>query len=451
MNWLQLLTGDEKQNGESFGTGRSAFERDYDRIVFSHPFRRLQDKTQVFPLPEHSFVHTRLTHSIEVSSVARSLGKEVGEKILQKEHELTNKGINLYDFGAITGAAALAHDIGNPPFGHSGEDAISDFFRHHPKVSDLSGLYSTAQWEDLCNFEGNAQGFRLLNQKGYQGLKLKAPTLAAFTKYPRESLMNEQDKKRRSQKKYGFFQSEKEIFADIARSLGLRKLGGEEEMAWCRHPLAFLVEAADDICYNVIDLEDGCRLGFVSFEEARDLLADLLGDSYDASKLERYRSVSEKIGTLRALAIGRLIGQCTDLFIEKEGDILSGAYDTSLTDDIPASNTLGRISAISVEKIYRAQPVKEREMAGFEVLGGLLSAFIPAAFSTAGLKDLFGNSKKHTVAARLLPEEVHYAIKEADKDAYRITLAIVDYVSGMTDRHAVSVYRRLMGISLPVV
>ncbi|MGB3181383.1 MAG: dNTP triphosphohydrolase [Cyclobacteriaceae bacterium] len=450
MNWLQLLTGDEKPQGESYGTGRSAFERDYDRIVFSHPFRRLQDKTQVFPLPEHSFVHTRLTHSIEVSSVARSLGKEVGEKILQSQPELVRKGINLYDFGAITGAAALAHDIGNPPFGHSGEDAISDFFRHHPRASELKKLYTEAQWEDLCNFEGNAQGFRLLNRKGYQGLKLTAPTLAAFTKYPRESSFKNKDKARRSQKKYGFFQSEKEAFANIARPLGLRELSDDGGMAWCRHPLAFLVEAADDICYNIIDLEDGCRLGFVSFEEARDLLAELLGDSYNADKLNNYRSNSEKIGTLRALAIGRLIQQCTHKFLEHEEAILEGSFDQSLTDEIPASGTLDRISKISVKNIYRAQPVKEREMAGFEVLGGLLSAFIPAAFSTADKKEFFGSSKKHIVAARLLPDDVHYAIKEAEGDLYRITLTIIDYVSGMTDRHAVSVYRKLIGISLPV-
>lgn len=450
MNWLQLLTGDEKPQGESYGTGRSAFERDFDRIVFSHPFRRLQDKTQVFPLPEHSFVHTRLTHSLEVSSVARSLGKEVGEKILQTQPELVKKGINLYDFGAITGAAALAHDIGNPPFGHSGEDAISDFFRHHPRAAELEGLYTKAQWEDLCHFEGNAQGFRLLNRKGYQGLKLKAPTLAAFTKYPRESLLERRDKNRRSQKKYGFFQSEKEIFADIAQKLGLQEVSGHGGMAWCRHPLAFLVEAADDICYNIIDLEDGCRLGFVSFEEARDLLAELLGDSYKEDKLKEYRSDAEKIGTLRAMAIGKLIQQCTHKFLEHEKAILEGDYDKSLTDEIPASTTLEKISKISVKKIYRAQPVKEREMAGFEVLGGLLNAFIPAAFTVADKKEFFGSSKKHVVASRLLPEDVHHAIKESDGDLYRITLTIVDYVSGMTDRHAVSVYRKLIGISLPV-
>ena len=264
MNWNQLLSdkrGKDQKKSNLEGT-RSAFEQDYDRVIFSHPFRRLQDKTQVHPLPENDFVHTRLTHSLEVSSVGRSLGKKVGKAILERNSELA-KNFDLHDFGGIVAAASLAHDIGNPPFGHSGEDAISEFFssgqgmRYKSLVNDL-------EWTDLTNFEGNAQGFRILNKDRYQGLRLTHATLAAFSKYPRQSIIEKCDPNRRSQKKYGFFQSERHIFASIAETVGLIPF---EDYSWSRHPLAFLVEAADDICYNLIDLEDGCRLGLVTYEE----------------------------------------------------------------------------------------------------------------------------------------------------------------------------------------
>ncbi|HWA33655.1 MAG TPA: dNTP triphosphohydrolase, partial [Cyclobacteriaceae bacterium] len=265
MIWKTLLSANRPgQKNISSEPSRSAFEQDYDRIIFSHPFRRLQDKTQVHPLPEHDFVHTRLTHSLEVSSVGRSLGKRVGEVILQRHHEL-EKELSLFDFGAIVAAASLAHDLGNPPFGHAGEDALSDFFVNDPS---LKANVSEAEWSDLTKFEGNAQGFRILNQQEY-GLKLTCATLGAFTKYPCPSLFPERNKSKKSQKKFGFFQSEQAIFSELASQLELMRAGS----GWVRHPLAFLVEAADDICYSIIDLEDGCRLGLVSFEDTVELLA----------------------------------------------------------------------------------------------------------------------------------------------------------------------------------
>ncbi len=275
MTWPQLLSSHRLgQKQDAHDQSRSAFEQDYDRIIFSHPFRRLQDKTQVHPLPVEDFVHTRLTHSLEVSSVGRSLGKKVGEQILKRHPEL-NENFSLFDFGAIVAAASLAHDLGNPPFGHAGEDAISDFFLQHPKGQSLKPFVNENACADLTQFEGTAQGFRLLNQKQY-GLKLTAATLGAFTKYPCPAFFPGREKSKKSQKKFGYFESEKEIFETVATQLGLTKIN---DHSWNRHPLAFLVEAADDICYGIIDLEDGCRLGLVSIEEAVELMAAILKGS----------------------------------------------------------------------------------------------------------------------------------------------------------------------------
>ena len=353
MNWLQLLSSDragEKKilKGDQL---RSAFEQDFDRIIFSYPFRRLQDKTQVHPLPEEDFVHTRLTHSLEVSSVGRSLGKKVGEIMIQRHAELKHD-FSAFDFGAITAAASLAHDLGNPPFGHSGEDAISDFFIHHPTGKLFREKMDQRQWEDVTHFEGNAQGFRLLNKGENQGLKLTYATLAAFSKYPRESLLPSPLKERKSQKKYGFFQSEKEIFQELAQALGLIPMYQGDHAAWCRHPLAFLVEAADDICYHIIDLEDGCRLGLVSLEETIELLSAILEDRFNPAKFYRIKSDNEKIGLLRAMSIGIVIEQCTSVFVDHEPDILEGKFDQALTDLVPCQDILRDIIELSVKKIY---------------------------------------------------------------------------------------------------
>jgi dGTPase len=314
MNWSTLLSA--QRVGQKFSTpelSRSAFEQDYDRIIFSHPFRKLQDKTQVHPLPEHDFVHTRLTHSLEVSSVGRSMGKKAGEIILQRHPELHER-FTLFDFGAVVAAAALAHDLGNPPFGHAGEDAIGDFFLRHPAGVEFKTSVSSDEWRELIAFEGNAQGFRILNNDRY-GLRLTFAALGAFTKYPCSVLLTPRDSSKKSQKKFGFFETERGIFADVARHLELIPTAVD---AWCRHPLAFLVEAADDICYGVIDLEDGCRLGLVSFDETVDLLQLILGDKLDRRKLGKGSGLTEKLGVLRAMAIGRLIDATTEVFLDHE-------------------------------------------------------------------------------------------------------------------------------------
>lgn len=440
MQWSSLLSSQRiGSKKSSTGIFRSAFEQDYDRIIFSHPFRRLQDKTQVHPLPEHDFVHTRLTHSLEVSSVGRSLGKKVGETVLQRHGELSD--YSSFDFGAIVAAASLAHDLGNPPFGHSGEDGISDFFIHHPAGNAFQRFVTEAQWADLIQFEGNAQGFRILNKNQYQGLQLTYATLGAFTKYPCPSLMPERDKRKKSQKKFGFFQTEVELFEDVAAQLELLKVN---DYAWCRHPLAFLVEAADDICYNIIDLEDGCRLGLVSFDNTVELLAGILKENFDRKKLNLIPGQDEKIGVLRALAIGRLIDECAAVFLENEDSIMDNKFDLALVDHCPSASALNEITKLSVEKIYRARHVVEIESAGYEVLPGLLEEFAQAGkLSIEGVLP-----KKYENLLRLLPEEIKAGIDGAADSHYIMLRNMIDFISGMTDRHAISLYRKIKGISL---
>ena len=446
MNWKQLLSSDRigKTSSAKTESFRSAFEQDYDRIIFSHPFRRLQDKTQVHPLPEYDFVHTRLTHSLEVSSVGRSLGKKVGEAIIEKHPELKEDGLSSFDFGAVVAAAALAHDIGNPPFGHSGESAISDFFRSSENEALYKNQMTAQEWADITDFEGNAQGFRLMNQTN--GLQLTCATLSAFTKYPRPSLIKDHDKSRKSQKKYGFFQSDKKIFSELAANVGLTQFS--EEGIWSRHPLAFLVEAADDICYQIIDLEDGCRLELVSYDETVDLLGAIIGESFDRDKLTKYDSDAEKIGVLRAMAIGKLVDQCVAVFLRNEEQLLTGTFDKALTGLIPSSDILKKIEKLSIVKIYQSRKVLEKEAAGFEVLPGLLEAFTSAVYHYYIDKQHF--TKKLQNLIRLLPEDTKAKMDQSSESLYNLLMLTIDFISGMTDTHAISLYRKIKGISLPI-
>jgi dGTPase len=422
---------------------RSEFEVDYDRIIFSAPFRNLQDKTQVFPLPEHAFVHTRLTHSLEVSSVGRSLGKAAGEILLEKYPHLQKTGISSYEIGGIVAAASLTHDIGNPPFGHAGEEAISDFFKFHTAGNCWERHVRPEQWSDLSNFEGNAQGFRMLVSKQF-GLKLTYATLAAFTKYPRPSMMLQRDIARKSQKKYGFFINQLADFEQMGAFLGLEKSSQE---CWLRHPLAFLVEAADDICYSIIDLEDGCTLGLVSFEETVKLLAPILKDKFDPEKLKKPRSESQNLGALRALAIGELIRETVEVFAQYEESMCKGNFDKALTDIIPSAKALQKISSVSVDKIYRSKVVLEKEAAGFQVLEGLLSVFSQALYHQFYNSDRFSGQDKSIL--RLLPEDFPLKGWGAEVNPYPMLRSLVDFISGMTDKYALNLYRRVKGISFP--
>ena len=436
MNWKTLLSSQrsgQKQSASSEAS-RSAFEQDYDRIIFSHPFRKLQDKTQVHPLPEHDFVHTRLTHSLEVSSVGRSLGKRVGEVIIQRHPELM-KDYSLFDFGAVVAAASLTHDLGNPPFGHAGEDAISDFFLQSNIGLSLKDKMSEAEWTDLTKFEGNAQGFRILNKNQY-GLKLTFATLGAFTKYPCPAYFPQRDKSKRSQKKFGFFQSEKATFNEVAGALGLPNVAQD---AYERHPLTYLVEAADDICYSIIDLEDGCSLGLISYEEAKALCENVITKNKSKlGKLDHLNSKAEKIGFLRALAIGDLMDECSTLFLDSEKEILAGTFNKALADLCTSKDALKAIIDISVEKIYRSRNVVEIEASGHQVLPGLMEEFLTAGLQLYEKK----KSRKYENLVLLFPEDIRQNIQQA-ADYYSAARYVVDFVSGLTDRYAISLYKKI--------
>ena len=382
MNWEQLLSlrrqGDSsKRLRNEQDETRLGFDVDYDRIIFSPDFRSLQDKTQVIPLSSTDFVHTRLTHSLEVSVVARSLGRKVGVKILEKYPSLeTIHGYKANDFGSIVAAAALAHDIGNPPFGHSGEKAIGHFFRNGSGKNYKSELTSK-QYQDLCDFEGNANGFKILTQdvKGRPGgLRLSYATLGAFTKYPKGSLPIKPNS-HIAFKKYGFFQSESETFSLLAKELGLLKLEDSPETLYSRHPLAYLVEAADDICYTIIDFEDGINLGLIEEDYALEYLIKLVKDNIQTDKYNSLTNKKARVSYLRALAIGTLIDDAVSLFIENEASILDGSFGVSLLEKSRYKAQMDDIIKLSIDKVYNSDEVIDKELSGFEVINELLFRF----------------------------------------------------------------------------
>lgn len=446
MSWSKLLS--RRRLGESIpetceteiqAQNRTSFQRDFDRIVFSSSFRRLKDKTQVFPLFNNDCVRNRLIHSLEASCVGRSLGTIVGEEII-KRHSKSLSDYIASDFGDIVAAACLSHDIGNPPFGHTGEDAIQEWFRSERAQPVLQQLNPQQQADFSC-FEGNAQGFRIITQKEKQadriGMQLTYATLGTFTKYPRESFISSpffQKYKGKSTIKQGFFQSEKDLIERIADEVGL--IRREPNSAWwCRHPLVFLVEAADDICYHIVDLEDGFRMGYITYEEAKSLLFSL----FNQDNLESLGSdLLDNIKYLRSKAIHQLILEVKQVFLDCESKILLGEFDEPLTSVIPAALSLKEIVDITRRKVYESCEVIEVKVAGYEVLGGLLEEFITA----------ISNEKlsKSYLIKKLLPN-----FKEEDEglDLYRKILKVTDYISGMTDSYAVSVYKKIKGISLP--
>lgn len=444
MEWIDLLSPARLNEQESPNTGiyRSEFERDVDRIIFSHPFRRLQDKTQVVPLPEHDFVHTRLTHSLEVSSVGRSLGKRVAVTLFERYPELAKKGLQPFDVGSAVAAACLAHDIGNPPFGHSGEQAISEIFKGAWKEY-ATGQCNPGELADLQNFEGNAQGFRLLAGKGKDGLKLTVTTLGAFLKYPRESVLPNPDKSKRSQKKYGFFQSEKKLAEQLSAQTGLSRYASES-VCFARHPLVYLTEAADDICYLIIDLEDAVRMRVVNENDYVELLKPILGDSFLSEKYAEMPTLNDRIGLLRALAINRLADSCAGFYLDNEAAIRSGSLDQSLSDLIDEAPLLNEISSYSIPRVYNSEAVLEIQAAGFKVLPGLMEMFLSAAEDAR----LNGGKPKSPVNKNnweLFKRRTE--IKNAPESFYDTAVTVIDFVSGLTDRHAIALYRKLTGVN----
>jgi dGTPase len=449
VNWLNLLSSQKSgstgsQQNFTLDETRNPFERDFDRIVFSSAFRRLQDKTQVVPLPESDFVHTRLTHSLETSCVGRSLGKMAGKIIIERNSDLRNDGVTSSVFGSIVAAACLAHDIGNPPFGHSGEKAISDFFIDGPGSKLRERITVDKQWHDLTAFEGNANGFRILtnslnNPNG--GLRLTFGTLAAFSKYPKESLPV--GLKGASSKKFGFFQSEKALFQEVAESVGLLERS-KDDLVWHRHPLAFLVEAADDICYSIIDFEDGLRLGLIPANHALELLQPVAGKFFRKESFDKINTFNEQVGYLRAIAIGALTEELVQVFAEHEQDILNGSFDVSLIKHSKSLPYIEEIKKLSLDHLYRSRTVLEIEAAGFEVLGGLLEIFLETLNRHAEGRMNFRIEKMLSLLPKQLVEVSFNA-----QDDYTRCMLVCEYVAGMTDTYALSLYRKLKGIELP--
>lgn len=455
MDWDILLSArrlnkNNAQETEDQSVARSEFQRDFDRIIFSSPFRRLQNKTQVFPLPGSVFVHNRLTHSLEVASVGRSLGNILSNKLRQNNEA---SGEKVQGIGSIVSAACLAHDMGNPSFGHSGEKAISKYFKENTKNKDFERWkrsIENPQWSDLTNFEGNANAFRILTNKfkgkGESGFALTYSTLASIVKYPFDSVEGEILYQGEDSIKYGFFQSEKKTYKQIASELGIiKKKNSNNSFIYSRYPLVFLVEAADDICYNIIDIEDAHRLRILSTEKVIELYMPFIKNNNVAEikrNLKGIEDENDKVAFLRAKCINTLIWECSEAFWKNRSEILSGLFDKSLIKSIPEPyyTALKNIGKVSVKSIYNYKTVAELEIAGYNVLGGLLEEFVPAILSEK-------KSHYHKKLLTLMSSQFH-----TDKEStYDKIQSVVDYISGMTDLYAIEMYRKIKGISIPTI
>lgn len=443
MHWDQLLSlrryGDiNKRLRIEQDETRLGFEVDYDRIIFSTAFRSLQDKTQVIPLSKTSFVHTRLTHSLEVSVVGRSLGRAVGKVILEKHPHLHKVlGHNFNDFGAIVAAAALAHDIGNPPFGHSGEKAIGDFFKNG-KGARFKGKVTPKEYQDLIDYEGNANGFKILTESKngvLGGLRLSYATLGAFTKYPKESLPV-RPSSRISDKKYGVFQSEISFFNEVAKELGMLADKGSNGAVYNRHPLAFLVEAADDICYTIIDFEDGISLGLIEEEFALEYLINLVKDNIISEKYTNLTRTADRLAYLRSLAINTLVSEAVTIFIENEEAILNGEFSHSLLEKSRFKAQINDIIKISVEKIYKSKEVIDKEIAGYKVLTTLLDEY------TSALENFHLNRTTHK--DQLLLSTFGHDLRK-NSTTYDYLMECCSFISGLTDGQAVQIFNKIKG------
>ena len=443
MNWQQLISNKRFGLEEIHAMrkdDRSEFQRDYDRLIFSAPFRRLQNKTQVFPLPGSVFVHNRLTHSLEVSCVGRSLGNSIATQLIAKHPELSDSHVP--EIGSIVSAACLAHDMGNPPFGHSGEKAISTYFSEGKGLA-LKPQLSPMEWEDLTHFEGNANAFRLLThqflgrRKG--GFVMTYSTLASIVKYPYPSILAGK------KSKFGFFTTEEESYLKIAKELGLKRLSPDNEPPkFARHPLVYLVEAADDICYQMMDIEDAYKLKLLTPKEALELYLLFLDDKQKQRVENVFSFVSdgnEQIAYLRATTIGILIKECTKVFMENEKAILEGTFEDALIKHIsaPQSEAYKQCSKTAFEKIYRSRDVLDIELAGFHVISTLLELMIDAVQSP------------EKAYSQLLINRVSSQYDIKAPTIYGKIQAVLDYISGMTDVFALDLFRKIKGNGLPAV
>ena len=442
-----LFTHQRTGNHPATSASRTDFQRDFDRIIFSASFRRLQNKTQVFPLPGSVFVHNRLTHSLEVSSVGRSLGSAVGDFIFDKfKNDLDENAQNFYQHNLhnVIAAACLCHDVGNPAFGHSGEDAIASYFDKNEK--DLKGKFNEKEWADLVNFEGNANAIRVLTHqqtgKDEGGTQLTYTTLASIAKYPCEAIAKEKGIIHR--KKFGFFQNEKETFLNIAKSVDLKQ-ESDEPTIFKRHPFVWLVEAADDICYNIIDMEDAHRLGIVSTNDCESLFFELIkSENGNTKRVEDKLAIltnsNERISYLRAKVINALINKSIHIYQDRFPAILDGSLDKALLDIYKTDNpSLQEIENFSIDKIYNHKNVIEIENAGYNVMYELLNHFIPPILTEKSQRKSYDK-----MALKLLPKQFLYE----DGSDYQKVLGVIDFVSGMTDNFATDLYRKIKGIDI---
>lgn len=446
MNWKQLISnkrlGQESRHAIRHDD-RSEFKRDYDRLIFSAPFRRMQNKTQVFPLPGSIFVHNRLTHSLEVASVGMSLGNDVAHCVMKTRPELSDTLFT--QIGTIVSTACLAHDMGNPPFGHSGEKAIQTFFTEG-KGAYLKDRLSPELWNDITHFEGNANAFRLLAHrfKGRRdgGFVMTYTTLASIVKYPFASALAE-----KGHGKFGFFSTEADIFCRIADDLGIiRKSADDCPAEYARHPLVYLVEAADDICYEIMDIEDAHKLKIVTYEETKRLFLDFfdeMGRNHIMQRIhdEEITDDNEKVIYMRACVINALERACVDAFMRHEDEIMRGEFSGSLIDSIDDRlvKAYRNCTELSKKRIYKSKPVLDVELSGFKIMDSLMEVMTEAAV----------NPQRFYSRQLISRVSSQYDISAPDLET-RI-MAVIDYISGMTDVYALDIYQKINGISLPIV
>lgn len=442
MDWQQLISskrfGMEEYHSDK-KHDRTEFQRDYDRLIFSSPFRRMQNKTQVFPLPGSVFVHNRLTHSLEVSSVGRSLGDIVGYELRNKHRDIP---AGFEEIGAVVAAACLAHDMGNPPFGHSGEKAISTFFSEgaghvlRERVVDEGG-----RWTDFTYFEGNANVVRLLMHqfrgKREGGFAMTYSTLASVIKYPYSSALSG------GKNKFGFFASEENAYNTIANELGIIKLN-DQPLKFVRYPLVYLVEAADDICYQVMDIEDAHKLNLITTEKTIEFFLDFFEGESRKKRVDNMSlvgDVNEQIAYLRASVIGLLIKECANVFLANEEKILSGSFVGSLIEnmDDKIKSQYRLCSEFAFQNIYKSKYVVDIELAGYKIIGYLLDVFTNAMLNP------------HHVYSKLLLQRVPEQYLSGSDSLYSRIQVVVDYISGMTDVYALDLYRKITGMGLPTV
>ena len=444
MNWLKLINDtrfglEDYHAPESHGI-RSDFQRDYDRMVFSSPFRRLQNKTQVFPLPGSIFVHNRLTHSLEVSCCGRSIANEVAGALSARYDDPEIKA-KLGYLGEIVAAGCLAHDLGNPPFGHSGEKSISTFFSEGPG-RELQSKFTEEQWNDLVHFEGNANAFRILthqfNGRRRGGFAMTYSTLASIVKYPFESSLAHKNK-------FGFFTTEKDDFIKIADTLGMIRYDEPDgKVHYARHPAVYIVEAADDICYEVMDFEDAHKLKILPTDQVINLLLSYFTEDRQVRMkqvMESVKDPNEKIAYLRSSVIGTLVEAAAKVFVDNEKEILSGTFKGSLLDHIPSPARDGYEASVKVswDKIYCASDVVDIELAGNRIISFLMEKLVSAVVNP----DLN--------YSRLLLSRVPEQYDVHSQSLFNKIQAVIDHVSGMTDVYALDLYRKLNGMSLPAV